>query len=122
MSVLIALSVFVTPITVSAEELSTPSGITYSQIDNELDSYIETYEEGLASCDVAVFDKNGLITSNYYGYSDIENQVEADASTLEKLLTGRNLRVWNCRTKMISAESILAKEPLIQEQHVFKNT
>ena len=94
LSVLIALSVFVTPITVSAEELSTPSGITYSQIDNELDSYIETYEEGLASCEVAVFDKNGLITSNYYGYSDIENQVEADASTVYEWGSCSKLLVW----------------------------
>ena len=59
-----------------------------------LDSYIKTYEAGLASCQVAVFDKNGVITSNYYGFSDIENQVEADASTVYEWGSCSKLLVW----------------------------
>ena len=45
-----------TKLTASAEELCTPSGIEYSQISDRLDSYIDQYEVGLASCEVAVFD------------------------------------------------------------------
>lgn len=88
------ISVFGTQITVSAEEQSTPSGIPYSEISNELDSYVKTYEEGLASCEVAVFDGNGVITSNYYGFSDIENQVETDASTVYEWGSCSKLLVW----------------------------
>lgn len=76
------ISVFGTHTVVSAEEQITPSGITYDQISNELDSYVKTYEEGLASCEAAVFDRDGMITSNYYGFSDIDRQIKADAETV----------------------------------------
>lgn len=88
------ISAFGRKITVSAEEQSTPSGIPYSEISNELDSYIKAYEAGLASCEVAVFDKNGVIASKYYGFSDIENQVEADASTVYEWGSCSKLLVW----------------------------
>lgn len=88
------MSVFGTKISVSAQELSTPSGILYSKISNELDSYIKEYEEGLASCEVAVFDRSGVITSNYYGFSDLENQVEADAFTVYEWGSCSKLLVW----------------------------
>ncbi|MEE1102492.1 MAG: serine hydrolase domain-containing protein [Agathobacter sp.] len=35
-----------------------------------------------------------MITSNYYGYSDIENQVEADASTVYEWGSCSKLLVW----------------------------
>ena len=88
------MSVFGTKISVSAQELSTPSGILYSKISNELDAYIKEYEEGLASCEVAVFDRSGVITSNYYGFSDLENQVEADAFTVYEWGSCSKLLVW----------------------------
>lgn len=88
------ISVFATHTVVSAEEQITPSGITYDQISNELDSYIKTYEEGLASCEVAVFDKNGMITSNYYGFSDIDKNIKADAATVYEWGSCSKLLVW----------------------------
>lgn len=88
------ISAFGTQITVSAEEQATPSGIPYSEISNEINSYVKSYEEGLASCEVAVFDKNGVITSNYYGFSNIENEVEADASTVYEWGSCSKLFVW----------------------------
>ncbi len=67
---------------VHAKEFCTPSGIEYSSIENELDQYVKKYEDGLASLAISFFDREGLLTNKYYGYSDIENQVLADENTV----------------------------------------
>lgn len=73
-------------VTVNAEEIhqeqQTPSGISYCDISSELDRYIEKYEDGLASCEVAVFSKDGIITSNCYGWKDIAGNIPADENTV----------------------------------------
>ncbi|MCQ2506581.1 MAG: hypothetical protein MJ113_05330 [Lachnospiraceae bacterium] len=43
-----------------ADEIQTPSGIDYSDIGDALDEYVKKYEAGLASCEVAVYDRNGI--------------------------------------------------------------
>ncbi len=79
---------------ISASELCTPSGIEYSNIESELDAYVKKYEAGLASCEVAVFDRSGLITSRYYGYSDIENSIPADEETVYEWGSCSKILVW----------------------------
>lgn len=79
---------------VLASELYTPSGIEYSNIGNELDKYVEKYEAGLASCEVAVFDRNGIITNKYYGYSDIENRILANRDTVYDWGSCSKILVW----------------------------
>ena len=83
-----------TKLTASAEELCTPSGIEYSQISDRLDSYIDQYEVGLVSCEVAVFDGEGLITSNYYGYADLEEQTRVDEGTVYEWGSCSKVLVW----------------------------
>ena len=79
---------------VYAEELCTPAGIAYDMIGEELDRYVKKYEEGLASCEVAVFDREGIITSRYYGYSDIENKIPADENMVYDWGSTSKLLVW----------------------------
>lgn len=69
---------------VYAEEIVgvTPSGIVYTQIGSSIDAFITEREAGLASCVVSVFDRNGVIYNGYYGYSDMENQIQADPQTV----------------------------------------
>ena len=50
---------------------TTPSGIAYSGIGSRIDSFIQEREAGLASCEVSVFDRDGVIYNGYYGYADI---------------------------------------------------
>lgn len=92
--VLFIVTLFVPGMKVSAEEMYTPSGIRYTDIENQIDAYIEKYHAGLASCEVAVFDENGLITSQYYGYSDIENQILANEDTVYDWGSCSKILVW----------------------------
>ncbi|MGN1113840.1 MAG: serine hydrolase domain-containing protein [Oscillospiraceae bacterium] len=94
LSAVLVISDIGTEIIVSANELLTPSGIQYSEISNELDAYVESYEAGLASCEVAVFDETGIITSNYYGFSNIENKIKADDTTVYEWGSCSKLLVW----------------------------
>jgi len=78
----------------SAEEMKTPSNLAYSEIKDSIDSYITEREAGLASCEVSVFDANGIIYNGCYGYSDIENNIPADSETVYEWGSCSKLLVW----------------------------
>lgn len=82
------------PVMADQTDSVTPSGIAYSELGNNIDQYIADREAGLASCGVSVFDANGIIYSGYYGYSDIENQVEADSQTVYEWASTSKILVW----------------------------
>ena len=73
---------------------ATPSGIVYEQIGSSIDSFIEEREAGLASCEVSVFDRDGIIYNGYYGYADIENSVPADEQTVYEWGSTSKILVW----------------------------
>lgn len=77
-----------------AEGVKTPSGIEYGDIASALDEYVKKYESGLASCEVAVFDRTGIIATRYYGYSDIENKVPADENMVYDWASCSKILVW----------------------------
>lgn len=79
---------------VYANGLCTPSGIEYDNMEKELHQYVEKYEDGLASLEVAVFDRNGLIMSKCYGYSDIDNNILADEEMVYDWGSCSKLLVW----------------------------
>ena len=76
------------------EEKKTPSGIAYSDIGKNIDSYIAVREKGLAACEVSVFDRNGTIYNGYYGYADMENKVKADEQTVIDWGSTSKILVW----------------------------
>ena len=78
----------------AADEGVTPSGIPYSAIGESIDSFMEERAEGIASCVTAVFDRNGVLFTGYYGHSDIENGVKADARTVYEWGSCSKLLVW----------------------------
>ncbi len=82
--------------TSSAQQVEkiTPSGIPYGDIKTSIDSFIKERESGLASCVVSVFDSDGVIFDGYYGHSDIENGVKADAETVYEWGSTSKLLVW----------------------------
>ncbi len=89
-----AVSALGTTVKASAGEMETPSNIAYSEIGNSIDSYVAEREAGLASCEVSVFDADGVIYNGYYGYSDIENNIPADSETVYEWGSCSKLLVW----------------------------
>lgn len=97
-SLILSAVIAVNALTVTANakdtEKTTPSGIAYENIHTEIDEYITEYEKGLASAEVAVFDRDGTIFTGYYGYSDIENNIPADENTVYEWGSVSKLLVW----------------------------
>ena len=81
-------------IPVNAEEKSSPSGISYSEIQAEIEGYVKECERGLASAAVAVFEGDETLYSGYFGYSDIENSIFANAETVYEWGSCSKLLVW----------------------------
>ena len=76
------------------ETCTTPSGIAYSDIKSSIDKYIDERKEGLASCEVSVFDGKGVICNGYYGHSDIENNIACDDQTVYEWASTSKILVW----------------------------
>ena len=72
----------------------TPSGIAYTDIGSNIDKFIEERRAGLASCEVSVFDGNGVIFNGYYGHSDIENNIACDDQTVYEWASTSKILVW----------------------------
>lgn len=92
----LVVSTLATSFTASAESITaeTPSGISYSEVGNSIDSFLKEREGGLASCEVSVFNSSGVIYNGYYGYSDIENDILADEQTVYEWGSCSKLLVW----------------------------
>lgn len=58
------------------------------------DNYVDELKEGLASCEVSVFDADGVIYDGYYGWSDMENDIKADDQTIYEWGRCFKLLVW----------------------------
>lgn len=73
---------------------TTPSGIPYEDIGEEIENFVAEREDGLASMEVAVFDSNKTLYTGYFGYSDIENAIKADKNTVYEWGSSSKIFVW----------------------------
>ena len=79
---------------VYAADNITPSGISYDDMKEEIDSYMDEYKSGLVSVGTSVFDESGVIYTGHYGYSDMENEILADEQTVYEWGSVSKLLVW----------------------------
>jgi len=78
---LLVLSLFFTE-TIYATELTTPSGISLSDVEPFVDNYVNEYiGETTAGASIVILKDNKVILSKGYGYGDIENQVKINTNT-----------------------------------------
>lgn len=96
----------------SGEKKVTPSGISYPDIGEEIESYIEEREEGLASCEVAVFSGDETLYEGYFGYADIDNNVKADENTVYEWASCSKLLTWISVMQLVEDRKIDLKEDI----------
>ena len=78
---IIALSLFFTE-TIYANELTTPSGISISDVERFVDDYAHEYiGETTAGASIVILKDNKVVLSKGYGYGDIENQIKINPNT-----------------------------------------
>ncbi|HJF31171.1 MAG TPA: serine hydrolase [Sporosarcina psychrophila] len=78
---LLALFLFFTE-TIYANELTTPSGISLSDVERFVDDYVNEYiGETTAGASIVILKDNKVVLSKGYGYGDIENQIKINPNT-----------------------------------------
>ena len=83
------------PITASAEESQKlPSGIERDQISQKIQDYVKEHEKTTAGMETAIFDKNGTIYQDNFGYMDKEKGIKADDDSVFEWGSVTKLTIW----------------------------
>lgn len=88
----------VSPVCAAQGNKKFPSGISYEDIDDEIEAYVKKHKATTAGMEVAVFDRDGIIYQNQFGYINVEDKV----SVKENSVFG-----WGSITKMLVWVSVM---------------
>jgi CubicO group peptidase (beta-lactamase class C family) len=80
--------------TTYGEKDSTPSGISYSELKEKIDQFIEERKEGTASVSLAVFNHQDTLYDKQYGYANIGTKLAVDENTVYEWGSVTKLLVW----------------------------
>ena len=86
------------PMTAFAGETETtkklPSGITYSDIERTIDSYVDANKDTTAAVSISIFDRDGVILEKSYGHMNVEDNIANNADTVMEWGSIGKLLVW----------------------------
>ncbi len=100
-ALLIIISVlFISLNTANAAEVTIdlPSGLSVSELEMKIDTYVKEHEATTAAMSVAVYSGNDLLLEKSYGYMDLENKL---------LNTGESVFEWGSCTKLLTWVSVM---------------
>lgn len=97
----------------ATEDRETPSGISYSDIGTTIENYVTEHTETTVGMSVAVYDENGVIYKNGFGYSDKENAQVVDENTVFEWGSVSKLFIW------ISAMQLVEQGKLDLEEDIY---
>lgn len=97
---------------VATTETATPSGISYSDIGTTIENYVTEHTETTVGMSVAVYDENGVIYKNDFGYADKENAQVVDENTVFEWGSVSKLFIW------ISAMQLVEQGKLDLEEDI----
>ncbi|WP_055669091.1 serine hydrolase domain-containing protein [Desnuesiella massiliensis] len=88
------------------------SGVSYSNIEAVIDSYVEDHKDTTAAVSVAVFTDSNVLMEKAYGYSDIENAISNDKDTVFEWGSCTKLLVWTSVMQLVEKGKIDLKEDI----------
>lgn len=75
-TLLTLLSILVISETVYAAEQNTlPSGMNYSEIEGNIDTYVLEHEKTTAAVSISIYSADKVLFEKAYGYTDLENKI-----------------------------------------------
>lgn len=106
-----------TGITAYAAEQSTkeqvfPSGVQYSDIESTIEKYVSDNAETTVGMSVAVYDENGVIYKNNFGYEDKENSQKVDSYSVFDWGSVSKLLVWISAMQLVEQGSLDLEEDI----------
>ncbi|MEO2204765.1 serine hydrolase domain-containing protein [Paenibacillus pabuli] len=96
--VLIACAV---PVYAEEQVQTTPSRIPLIELEETIDSYVESYEKYTAAVSVVAVKDGEFIVNKAYGFADIENQRKADTSTVFEWASISKLLVYTSLMQLV---------------------
>jgi CubicO group peptidase (beta-lactamase class C family) len=78
----------------AAENQYLPSGISYDEVGETIESYVEENRDTTAGMAVDIFDTDQDIYQNYFGYADQENGISVGEDTVFEWGSATKLLVW----------------------------
>ncbi len=71
-----------------------PSGIGYDKVSETIENYWKEHEKTAAGMVISVFDRDGVIYSGSFGYSDKEKKIRTDQSTVFQWGSVSKMLIW----------------------------
>ena len=71
-----------------------PSGITYGELEQTIDSLVEKHQDTMAGLAISVFTRDHVLLEKYYGYANIEEGLAVDADTVFEWASITKTMVW----------------------------
>ncbi|KAA8745239.1 serine hydrolase domain-containing protein [Paenibacillus sp. UASWS1643] len=83
------------------QEETTPSRITFSSLEETIDSYVAMNQKNTAAVSVVAIKNGETIVNKAYGYADLEQQRKADTSTVFEWGSTSKLLVWTSVMQLV---------------------
>lgn len=80
---------------------TTPSRIPLTELEDMIDSYVESYEKYTAAVSVVAIKDGEFIVNKAYGFADIESQLKADTSTVFEWASVSKLLVYTSVMQLV---------------------
>ncbi|PAD30047.1 hypothetical protein CHH60_18110 [Paenibacillus sp. 7523-1] len=90
------------PVNAEEEQIqTTPSRIPLTELEDMIDSYVESYQKYTAAVSVVAIKDGEFIVNKAYGFADIENQRKAEPSTVFEWASISKLLVYTSLMQLV---------------------
>lgn len=79
---------------VEASEKTLPSGLPYGDLPDAVERYVKEHEETTCGMNVIIYDRDGTIYRQAFGYMDKENSLKSELDTVYEWGSISKLLVW----------------------------
>ena len=94
------------------EQKTVPSGMAYSEIPSAIEAYVEEHSETTAGMSVAIYDENGVIYKNDFGYEDKENAQAVDENTVFEWGSVSKTMIWVSAMQLVEEGKLDLEEDI----------
>lgn len=94
------------PYSVLAANQKLPSGIPYTDIESNIDDYVEQHKETTVGMEAAVFDRHNVLFQKEYGYINKEEQIELKTDSVLDWGSASKTLIWVSAMQLWETEQL----------------
>lgn len=100
------------PVYAADEKKTLPSGIAYDEIGSQIEAYVKEHKDTSAAMAVTIFDREGTIYQNHFGYIDLENQKPIEEESVFEWGSATKTLVWISVMQLVEQGRLDLKEDI----------